>query len=81
MLSVLPTLVFQVNRRVKDPLIRRVMAAFAVLFSAFMVLGRLISGVHWLTDIIGAVILSAGLFLLYRSLVGLLDARRQKTRP
>ena len=80
-LSVLPTLVFQVNRRVKDPLIRRVTAAFAVLFSAFMVLGRLISGVHWLTDIIGAVILSAGLFLLYRSLVGLLDARRQKTRP
>lgn len=30
---------------------------------------RLLSGVHWLTDIIGAVILSLGLVLIYRSVV------------
>ena len=34
-------------------------------FTVLMVLGRLISGVHWLTDIIGAALLSAGLVLLY----------------
>lgn len=30
-----------------------------------MVVGRLISGVHWLSDIIGSILLSAGLVLLY----------------
>ena len=34
-----------------------------------MVIGRLVAGVHWLTDIVGAVILSAGLYTLYRAAV------------
>jgi undecaprenyl-diphosphatase len=34
-----------------------------------MIIGRLISGVHWATDIIGSVLLSAGLYMLYRSAV------------
>lgn len=68
-LSVLPTLVFQVNRRFENTLLRRVTAGFAVGFSAFMVLGRLVSGVHWATDIIASVLLSGGLFLLYRAAV------------
>jgi undecaprenyl-diphosphatase len=66
-LSVMPTLVFQANRRMKNTTIRKAVVITAVLFSAFMVIGRLISGVHWLTDIIASVILSAGLYLLYRS--------------
>ena len=66
-LSVMPTLLFQVNRRATNKAIRRMTAAFVVLFSAFMVIGRLIAGVHWLTDIVGAVLLSAGLYCLYRA--------------
>ncbi len=31
-----------------------------------MVVGRLVSGVHWATDIIGSVLLSFGLFMLYK---------------
>ena len=67
-LSVMPTLLFQVNRRAKNPTARRITAAFVVLFSAFMVIGRLIAGVHWLTDIVGSVLLSAGLYILYRTI-------------
>ncbi len=77
-LSVMPTLVFQVNRRAHSASVKTAAAVFAALFAAFMVIGRLVSGVHWLTDIVGAVLLSAGLYLLYRAAVMLLcDGRRE----
>ena len=66
-LSVMPTLVFQIRRRVQNISVRRALYAATYLFSGLMLIGRLISGVHWLTDIIGSVLLSAGLFLLYKS--------------
>ena len=36
-------------------------------FTAFMIIGRLLSGVHWISDIIGAIFLGSGLVVLYRS--------------
>ena len=76
-LSVMPTLMFQENRRVSNAMIRKAVAVSVIAFSAFMVIGRLISGVHWATDIIGSVLLSAGLYMLYRSVV-LYTYRSQK---
>ena len=78
-LSVMPTLQLQISRRARRPLVRRVTDVFAAAFSVFMVIGRLIAGVHWATDIIGAVLLSAGLFLLYRYAVDAADRRREAT--
>ena len=75
-LSVMPTLVFQVNERAGRGTVKRVTAVLSMLFSLFMVLGRLIAGVHWLTDILGAVLLSAGLYLLYRSAVLIIREKR-----
>ena len=71
-LSVMPTLVFQARRRLKRA---GAIGLLTVLFSAAMVLGRLISGVHWLTDIAGSVLLSSGLFCLYRSSVSLWERK------
>ena len=45
--------------------IKKVVQIFTILFTLFMVIGRLLAGVHWLTDIIGSVLLSSGLLLLY----------------
>ena len=75
-LSVMPTLKLQIDRRSQSAVIKMLTGAFTVSFSAFMVVGRLISGVHWATDIVGAAFLSLGLFFIYR--YGALDRRREK---
>ena len=65
-LSVMPTLKFQADRRVMSAVLRKAITIFVIVFSSFMVIGRLISGIHWATDIIGSVLLSSGLFMIYR---------------
>ena len=45
--------------------LRRGVALTITAFMLLMVVGRLISGVHWLTDIVGGALLSAGLVMLY----------------
>lgn len=68
-LSVMPTVLEQVNRRVKSNIVRMIIRIMAVWFSLFMVVGRLISGVHWFSDIVGGVLLSLGLYYLYKGIV------------
>ena len=65
-LTVMPTLKYQADRRIANPVIREAITVFVIVFTAFMVIGRLISGVHWATDIAGSVFLSSGLFMIYR---------------
>jgi len=72
-LSVMPTLSFQVRRRIKNTIVKNVINTFSVAFSLFMVIGRTVAGVHWLTDIIGSVILSTGLYMIYKLSVLLFD--------
>ena len=76
-LSVMPTLILQIKRRCKSKTVRYIVYAFAVSFSAFMVIGRLVAGVHWATDIIGSVLLSFGLFELYHAAVLFTDKRKE----
>ena len=64
-MCVMPTAAMQLNARIKNTVLRRCAVIAIVVFTAFMVIGRLLSGVHWITDIIGGVLLSAGLVMLY----------------
>jgi undecaprenyl-diphosphatase len=68
-LSVMPTFVFQLSRRLNKTLLSKIAIILSVMFSLFMVVGRLISGVHWLTDIAGSILLSTGLFCIYKGAV------------
>lgn len=70
-LCVMPTAAMQLNDRVKNIKLRKALVCLIVLFTVFMVVGRLISGVHWVTDIIGGAILSAGLVMLYYGTVNI----------
>ena len=64
-LCVMPTLNFQ-TRKIDNRYIRKVIMILSVIFSVFTVGGRLISGVHWLSDIIGSVLFGFGLFYIYK---------------
>ncbi|MEE1038489.1 MAG: phosphatase PAP2 family protein [Eubacterium sp.] len=68
-LSVMPTMIFQTNLRLKNSFMKGAIQGCVILFMTFMVTGRLISGVHWFTDIVGGVFLSAGLFHIYKGMV------------
>lgn len=68
-LSVMPTVVFQCNKQLQSQKTKKLIELITVVFSLFMVVGRLASGVHWLTDIIGSCFLSAGLFYIYKAVV------------
>ena len=62
---------------IKNPGLCAVLRAVCMLIIAVTVLGRLFSGVHWLTDIIGGVFLSAALLLLYSGVLEKTDAERK----
>lgn len=64
-LCVMPSVMLQLHERMKAGTLKNCVQLLLAAFTAFMVIGRLISGVHWLTDIIGGALLSAGLVLLY----------------
>ena len=70
-MCVMPTAVMQFNSRIRNKLLRNIVAATLVAFIAFMVIGRLLSGAHWLTDIVGGALLSTGLVLMYRAIIDL----------
>jgi undecaprenyl-diphosphatase len=63
----MPTAVMQLHRRINHRTFRRIVSFTLIAFTAFMVIGRLISGVHWFTDIVGGALLSASLVTLYHT--------------
>lgn len=64
-LCVIPTAILQCRARIRHRAVRLGTILVLAAFAALMVIARLISGVHWLTDIIGGTLLSAGLVTLY----------------
>ena len=68
-LSVMPTAVMQLSSRIKNTARRRFVLCLLAAFTAFTVIGRLLSGVHWVTDIIGGALLSSALVFLYAAAI------------
>ena len=69
-LCVMPTSLIQLRKRIQRLVLRKCVSIVITVFIAFMVIGRLVSGVHWLTDMIGGILLGAGLVMIYDSLIG-----------
>ena len=68
-MCVMPTAIMQFNTRIKNSIFRRGVAFIISTFIVFMVIGRLVSGVHWFSDIVGGAMLSSGLVMIYDSIV------------
>lgn len=64
-MCVMPTAMMQLRARIKNDVFRRCVMVIIAAFIAFMVIGRLVSGAHWITDIIGGVLFSTGIVLMY----------------
>lgn len=64
-ICVMSTAALQLKARTRNPRLQKWIPILISAFIAFMVMGRFLSGVHWSTDIIGGILLSCGLVLLY----------------
>ena len=72
-MCVMPTAIMQLSSRIKNKPLRYSVVFLLAAFTVFMVIGRIVSGVHWISDIIGGALLSAGLVMLYRYFVGVVE--------
>ena len=64
-MCVMPTAMLQCHARIQKRTVKNTVLLLLAAFTVFMVVGRLISGVHWVTDILGGVIFSAGAVTVY----------------
>lgn len=64
-LCVMTTGMIELRERIRNGAVRCSVTIAILFFTIFMVMGRLLSGVHWFTDIIGGVLLSMGLLCFY----------------
>ena len=70
-ISVMSTTIIQLNERIKNKVYNKIILSIIILFIIFMVIGRIFSGVHWISDIIGGVLISFGLVYFYVFLIKL----------
>lgn len=69
---------FMVLRKyIKDGGLRKVLQAACVAAIVMTVLGRLFCGVHWLTDIIGGVLISTALLFVFAGVLGMISEKTE----
>lgn len=72
-LCIMSTAIFQFNRRIHNNIVKKAVNGANILLIAITIIGRLISGVHWFTDILGGLLIGTSLILFYIALVQILD--------
>lgn len=64
-LCVMITVFPEIRRYVKNMLLRRILSVLVLAFVLFMIALRILSGVHWFSDIIGGILLGLSLSSVY----------------
>jgi len=68
-MCVMPTALMQIRTRSRNRMLSKCASILICAFIAFMVTGRLVSGVHWFSDIIGGALLSSALVMIYAAFI------------
>lgn len=66
---IMSTAILQFQRRIKKPGLRKILQWLSGVIMIVTIVGRLISGVHWFTDILAGLLLGMALVMLYVALV------------
>lgn len=74
-MCIMPTAMMQFHRLIQSNKIRKSINTLCGIFTVFMVVGRILSGVHWLTDIFGGILLSVALIMLYHSINQFIESK------
>lgn len=77
--SIMGTAILQFSERIHNKIVKTTAITLSLAVILITVAGRLICGVHWFTDIVGGLLLSASFVVLYYSCVSL-TKRNQSTK-
>ena len=67
--TIMGSAIFVLNALVKNDMLRTLLQILCGIIIVVMVVSRLLSGVHWLTDIIGGILISVTLVFAYAGMV------------
>jgi undecaprenyl-diphosphatase len=66
------------DRYIRDEKLVKILKMVCAVVIAITVIGRLICGVHWLTDIMGGVLLSVTLLMIFNNVLAMKKRRKKK---
>jgi membrane-associated phospholipid phosphatase len=77
-MCVMSTAMMQFHRLIQNKALRIVVNVLLSAFTIFMIIARFLSGVHWFTDILGGILLSSALIMLYYSVNVYIESKQIK---
>jgi undecaprenyl-diphosphatase len=77
-MCVMPTAMMQFRRLIQNKSARLIISILLAVFTVGVIIGRMLSGVHWFTDIIGGILLSSMLVMLYYSVNMYIESKQLK---
>ncbi len=80
-IAIFATAVLQMKERLKNQTLGLALRFLIDVFTTFTIAGRLICGAHWLTDILGALLLSSTLVECYKACICLLPKKEKSDGP
>ena len=66
---IMGTTIIQIGKRIKNKNAKVILQIFSVILMAVIVVGRLLAGVHWLTDILSGLLMGLTYVFIYAGLV------------